>query len=411
MRLSRHSRPDPSQSRWQEFAEFCGRHWARILATLALALAVDYLGGRLLTHDLANVHSPRALAGLALLFAGCTALAWAAGSRAPAQRFPVSPLSLVADPRYIGALLAMLGLSLTIDDPKNICLLLGPVILLDLIRLRRSELDETTPIAVELAPTYATSWLASAAANLRSRRGHIVSSLAPLLMIPVVTFVVILYAWPFNSLAFHETWEIWCLLLSFVGLAIRMLAAGQASGPPSRNANFYRSQTFKTNGIYSVVRYPKYLGDYFIGLGVVLIPFVWWMPVAYSLLFYAHYRRKMDVDDAQLRHEFPERYAQWEAVTPALMPRLWRRRQDTSQVFRWAAAPRFSFRTALKREYAGIFLVIFLHASVEWLEHLILERRVMLELFWIIVALAGLTACLLVRYLARHTRVLNAPAS
>jgi protein-S-isoprenylcysteine O-methyltransferase Ste14 len=411
MRLSRRSKPDPSHSRWRHFADFCRRHWARIFATIVVALTVDYVGSLVLQHDLAHVHSPSALIGLAILFVGCAALAWAAGSRGSARPMPSAQTWLITDSLYAGILLSIIGICLTIDSPKNVCLLLGPIILLDLIRLRRAD-DNVTPQLLAPLPGKSTpSWLAAATMNLDASKTRIASSFAPLLMIPIVTFVVVLYAWPFDSLAFHETWEIWCLLLSFAGLGIRMLAAGQSSDSAMRAANFYRSETLNTQGIYSVVRHPRYLGDYFIGLGVVLIPFVWWLPVAYSLLFYAQYRRRMAVEDSQLRHKFGARYTQWEAVTPALMPRLWRRGPEASRQTRRAAYQSFSFRTALKREYAGIFLVIFLHSSVEWLEHLILERRVMLEQFWIVVALVGLTACLLVRYLARHTRVLNAPAS
>lgn len=416
MRSSRTSTPHPSQSPWRQLADFWRSRRVRILATVFLALLIDYLGGRILLHNLSDVESTFALIGLVLIFAGCTALAWASGS--PIEPIPTirqSPLSLISDARSNGLLLVMLGLCLTIDDPKDICLLLGPVILLDLVRLRRADLGAQPGCAAQPsdlpAQQPAPSWLTIAARNLRIEQRQITSTLAPLLMIPVVTLVVILYAWPFNSLAFHETWEIWCLLLSFAGLGVRMLASGQTPDPASRATSFFRRETLSTNGIFSVVRYPRYLGDYFIGLGVVLIPFVWWMPLVYSLVFYLYYSRLITTDDGRLRDEFGERFSQWAAGTPALMPRPWRQRPTQTLSTRTRSASRtFSFRTALKREYTGIFLVIALHSSVEWLEHLILDRRVMLELFWIILALTGLAACLLVRYLAKHTRVLNAPA-
>jgi protein-S-isoprenylcysteine O-methyltransferase Ste14 len=226
-----------------------------------------------------------------------------------------------------------------------------------------------------------------------------------------VSLVVILYAWPFNSLAFHETWEIWCLVLSFAGLGVRMLASGQQVDSAPRGANFFRAETLNTSGIYSVVRHPRYLGDFLIGLGVVLIPFVWWMPIAYSLAFYWFYGRIIAVADKQLHNQFGDRFLAWAATTPAVVPQPWRRRPAiSSSSHRPATATSLSFRAALKREYPGICLVIALHSAVEWIEHLILDRRVMLEMFWIILALAGLAATLLVRYLARNTRVLNVPA-
>jgi protein-S-isoprenylcysteine O-methyltransferase Ste14 len=415
MRSSRSSPPAPSQSQRRQLADFWHRRRARILATAFLAVLIDYAGGRMLQYNLADVESPIALIGLAFLFAGGAALAWAAGSQCdPIQSIRQSPRNLISDARYLGLLLVALGLSLTIDDPKNICLLLGPVILLELVRLRRADLsahpNHTKQPADRRAPQAVPSWLTVAAKNLRIERQQITSSLGPLLMVPVVTLVVILYAWPFNSLAFHETWEIWCLVLSFAGLGIRMLASGQTPEPRSRSNNFVRVESLNTTGIFSVVRHPRPVGDYFIGLGVVLIPFVWWMPVAYSLIFYWYYSRIIAAEDNRLRREFGERFIQWAVATPALIPRFWRRPAPPRSPFWPSATYGFSFRTALKFEYAGIFLVIALHSSVEWLEHLILDRRVMLELFWIVLALVGLAACLLVRYLAKHTRVLNVPA-
>jgi hypothetical protein len=181
-----------------------------------------------------------------------------------------------------------------------------------------------------------------------------------------------------------------------------MSASGFASRPAGRGPNPFRPEDLNTDGVFSVVRHPRHVGDYFIGLGVVLIPFVWWLPVAYTLAFYLYYWRTIAADDRQLRSEFAERFDDWAATTPALVPRL---RQ-------WLPARRtFSFRTAVKREYTTLLLVIVLHSSVEWLEHLFLDRRVMLELFWIVLALAGLAAFLLLRFLVKHTHVLNVPAS
>jgi hypothetical protein len=119
------------------------------------------------------------------------------------------------------------------------------------------------------------------------------------------------------------------------------------------------------------------------------------------LAFYLYYQRTFAADDRQLRSEFGERFNDWAATTPALVPRFWQCRP---------ARRTFSLRTAIKREYATLLLVIVLHSSVEWLEHLILDRRVMLEFFWLVLALAGLAAFLLLRFLAKHTRVLNVPA-
>lgn len=419
-----------TRPQWRQFTDFLVRRRARILLTIFLALFADYWGGRLLQHNLADVHDPKVLLGLAWVFAGCALLAWAAGSKGnQIQSTGNWPYTLVEEPRYIGLLVSMLGLCLLIDDPKNICLLLGPVILLDLIRVRREDYDalqrfhSQRPSCDQLPPTVTPSWLSIAAGSVKTKVRGTLSSItalprtslitndsghadwllrsrryAPLLIVPVVALAVIGYAWPFDSLEFHETWEIRCLLLSFVGLAIRMLAAGHMPGNSSGPENSRLTSTLNTDGLFSIVRHPRYLADFGIGLGVVLIPFVWWLPVIYSLAFCLYFTRIIGIEEEGLRKKFGKRFDEWAAVTPALFPRL-------SQ---WRPANRpFSIRTALKHEHPGLFIVIALHSSIEWLEHLILDRRVMLEVFWIVLAVVGLTAYLLVRHLEKHTHVLN----
>jgi protein-S-isoprenylcysteine O-methyltransferase Ste14 len=386
---------------WSLF-EFVVRRRSRILFTIVLALAVDSLGGRLLRHELADVHDPNALLGLALVLTGFMLLAWAVGSRGNRARLTGSESSsYLENPTYMGMFASLLGLGLLVDDPKNIWLLLGPVILLDLVRVAREDCNTShpdvlqrqiyrRPVAVRAKGSYQADW--------PRRFGRI----APILIVPIVTLAVITYASPLVSLHFHEIFEIFCLILSLAGLSIRMLAAGYAPGRSSASDGARQPTTpLITDGIYSIVRHPRYVGDYCIGLGVVLIPFVWWLPVLYTLAFWLYYRRTITIDEGVLRRKYGNRYDQWLSTTPALLPRI-SRWQPTSSLF--------SFRTALKREHAGLILVIALHSSVEWLEHLVLERRVMLELFWIVLTAIGLFVFVVIRQIDRHTRILNVPA-
>jgi protein-S-isoprenylcysteine O-methyltransferase Ste14 len=399
--------PDQRWPQWREFVDFLVRRRVRILLTIFVALFVDYWAGRFLELSIADVNSPQTILGLAALLAGCALLAWDAGAT-PDRNTILSGVQhpLFSDSRVSGILMSIVGLCLVIDNPKNICLLLGPMILLDLIRLRREDLSRRQSSAA--GRNYATNFsqyhadVFSATTTSRKQDRLLRSRhYTPILIVPVVVLAVIAYAWPFNSIEFHESWEIGCLLLSFVGLAIRMLASGQLSDVTTDCGNRRTTTTLTTDGIFSLVRYPQYWGDYCIGLGVVLIPFVWWLSIVYSLVFVIYYQRIFAVEEETLRRDFGKRFDQWASVTPALIPRL--------SLWRPASRP-FAFRTAIKREHSALFLVVALHSSVEWLEHLILDRRVMLEVFYIVLTLTGLTAYLLIRYLIKHTHVLNVQA-
>jgi protein-S-isoprenylcysteine O-methyltransferase Ste14 len=399
--------PDQRWPQWREFADFLVRRRVRILLTIFVALFVDYWAGRFLQLSIADVNSPQTILGLAALLAGCALLAWDAGARPdPISTLSGVPHALFSDSRVSGILMSIVGLCLVIDNPQSICLLIGPMILLDLIRLRREDLSRGQGSAA--GRDYATNFsrchadVISASTTSRKQDWLLRSRhYTPVLIVPVVVLAVIAYAWPFNSIEFHESWEIGCLLLSFVGLAIRLLASGQLNDVTIDCENRRTPTILTTDGIFSLVRYPQYWGDYCIGLGVVLIPFVWWLSIAYSLVFVLYYQRIFAVEEEALRRVFGKRFDQWASATPALIPRpsLWR-----------PASRPFAFRTAIKREHATLFLVVALHSSVEWLEHLILDRRVMLEVFYIVLTLTGLTAYLLIRYLIKHTHVLNVQA-
>jgi hypothetical protein len=52
-------------------------------------------------------------------------------------------------------------------------------------------------------------------------------------------------------------------------------------------------------------------------------------------------------------------------------------------------------------------LVIALHASVEWLEHWILEQRILKETFWILLVAAGLAIFVAAKVLERYSPALS----
>ncbi len=60
-------------------------------------------------------------------------------------------------------------------------------------------------------------------------------------------------------------WEILCLLLSFIGLAIRCLTIGYIPKSTSgRNTKKQIAEVLNTTGMYSIVRHPLYLGNFII---------------------------------------------------------------------------------------------------------------------------------------------------
>ena len=96
-------------------------------------------------------------------------------------------------------------------------------------------------------------------------------------------------------------------LFHFLGWLIRAAAGCNTLRDRLQAQSVTKSRSpLNTSGMYSVVRHPRYVGDFFIGLGVVLVPFVVWLPLVYSVAFCLYYTRVMNVDEKLLRESWQQ---------------------------------------------------------------------------------------------------------
>jgi Phospholipid methyltransferase len=142
-------------------------------------------------------------------------------------------------------------------------------------------------------------------------------------------------------------------------------------------------ESLNTTGAYSVVRHPMYVGNLFIWLGVALFPHKWWLPLMVVLVFWLYYERIMYAEEEFLRSKFRHGYLEWAARTPSFLPnpRLFKKPSLT-----------FSLRTVLRREFSGFFGVIAVFTVLEFVGDLIVERRPVLDPFWMALFVPGVLA-------------------
>ncbi|HEX5472733.1 MAG TPA: isoprenylcysteine carboxylmethyltransferase family protein [Lacipirellulaceae bacterium] len=225
-------------------------------------------------------------------------------------------------------------------------------------------------------------------------------SYLPLILLPLIG-VAMTTADLRSQARLDESWDYFCLAVSFLGLIVRVLTVGcvpqQTSG---RNTTELIADELNTTGMYSIVRHPLYLGNFLIGFGVSLVQCAWWLPVIYSLAFWLYYERIMFAEEAFLLQKFGDDYRRWAAVTPAFLPRFskWR-----------AALLPFSWLHVLRREYTGLITVILCHTGQVFFERLITDHRIVWEAFWATLLFSGLTAYFSLRWLTRNTTLLNVP--
>lgn len=202
----------------------------------------------------------------------------------------------------------------------------------------------------------------------------------------------------------EESWEVFCLAISLSGLCVRALTIGFAPrGTSGRNTREQRAAVLNTSGPYSVARNPLYLGNYLMLLGFVLALKVWWFILLACLVFAIYYERIILAEEAFLQRRFGKAYVDWAAATPAFIPnfRLWRR----------PALP-FSFRTVLRREYNGFFLIVAFFTVNEAIYDLLVTGEdgnewLATEYGWIVFFAAGAAVFIILRWLKRHTRLLR----
>jgi protein-S-isoprenylcysteine O-methyltransferase Ste14 len=107
---------------------------------LFTALIVDDVWRGVRPHDLADFRDPVTIVGGLLVAIGLAVRSWAAGILRKDEELTTSgPYRLVRNPLYLGSFLMMFGFCALINDPRNFLFVLGPVLLLYVIKVRNEE--------------------------------------------------------------------------------------------------------------------------------------------------------------------------------------------------------------------------------------------------------------------------------
>jgi protein-S-isoprenylcysteine O-methyltransferase Ste14 len=224
-------------------------------------------------------------------------------------------------------------------------------------------------------------------------------SYLPLLLLPIPLAATLDCRFPACGHRLNLAWEGACLILSLLGLGVRVATVAFVPRDTSgRTTGGQEASSLNTTGLYSVVRHPLYVGNYLMWLGVAALPRVWWSPVLATLAFWLYYERIMFAEEEFLRRKFGAAYTGWAAKTPAFIPRLslWQ-----------AAASAFSVRTVLRREYPGLFAVVACFTALDLAGDFAYTGRLALDPVWGIAFAATTVLCVVLRTLKHRTRLLH----
>lgn len=189
------------------------------------------------------------------------------------------------------------------------------------------------------------------------------------------------------------------IAISISGFLFRAWAIGTTPrGTSGRNTKAQVAESLNTKGIYSIVRHPLYVGNFFMWIGIVIFTFNIYFVIIVSLAYWLYYERIMFAEEQFLTRKFSDDYLTWSLNVPAFIPRI--KNYIKSDVS-------FSLRTVLRREYASVFSMVFGYVFVDYLRYYFQggDLKEIRNSLIILIAFGVLT--LILRSLKHYTKILH----
>ncbi|MBS0010958.1 MAG: DUF1295 domain-containing protein [Bacteroidales bacterium] len=217
----------------------------------------------------------------------------------------------------------------------------------------------------------------------------------------IIPSLVYIYLSGAGHMPFRPGIEIAFLGVSLFGQFIRAITVARVPGNTSgRNRRKQVAGSLNIRGIYSMVRHPLYLGNFFMWLGPVLFIRSVWITIIFCLAYWLYYERIMFAEEQYLRKKFGESYDRWSERVKAFIPSFSNyTRSDLS----------FSLRNVLKREYNGFGSIFIVFALLDISRNYSLAGRLHINTLWLVLLVFGFLTWLTLRTLKKHTALLDVP--
>ncbi len=222
--------------------------------------------------------------------------------------------------------------------------------------------------------------------------------------LPLIIFLAALPAIYFNDYSWiDEKWYYillsFSILLSALGFVIRAITIGTTPRNTSgRNTKEQIADVVNQTGIYSTVRHPLYLGNYFMWIGIVLYTFNFWFVAVISLAYWLYYERIMFAEERFLEKKFGDEYVNWSNSVPAFWPSFKNHKKS--------GIP-FSLKSVLRREYSGFIATVGGFIFVDLIRDWMLMPKFELNMKYVYVFGSALIITLVLRTLKKNTHILD----
>lgn len=223
--------------------------------------------------------------------------------------------------------------------------------------------------------------------------------------IPVILFLIavpIVYITDISYL--NDTWkmviQIVAVCLSIAGFIIRAITIGTTpAGTSGRNTREGQvAEQLNTQGIYSIMRHPLYLGNYLMWIGIVFFTYNLYFVLIVSLGYWIYYERIMFAEERFLEKKFGASYLDWSLKSPAFFPAF--------KNYKKSLIP-FSCKSVLRREYSGVLATVFGFAFIDNIRYYFEKHAFEWKTPANIALAATIVVVLILRSLKHFTSVLN----
>ncbi len=216
-------------------------------------------------------------------------------------------------------------------------------------------------------------------------------------VIVVITGLIVMYLGNRQAILFDLRIEIIFLCISLFGEVIRILIVGYAPRNTSgRNTVAGQiADELNVTGLYSIVRHPLYIGNFFMWLGPVLFLRSFLLIVFFILVYWLYYERIMFAEEQFLRRKFGDIYDKWSETVRAVIPR-----------FRSYIPPGLSFsvRSVLRREYNSFVNIFVIFIVLDLFRNYFLSGKIYLTPMWIYLSVPAGFIWLVLWTISKSTR-------
>ena len=192
----------------------------------------------------------------------------------------------------------------------------------------------------------------------------------------IVGGVAVMYLGNRQAILFDMRDELIFLGVSIFGQIIRALTVGftprNTSGRNTVNGQI--ADELNVTGIYSLLRHPLYLGNFFMWLGPVLFLRSVEAAVLFVLIYWLYYERIMFAEEQFLRRKFGDIYDKWSEKVSSFIPYSFNYIRPSLH---------FSIRNILKREYNSFINIFVIFTILDLFRNYFLSERIYLTGIWI----------------------------